>query len=142
MTKKTPLLAIVALLVATLACNAIIPSTPSPTSVSNARVAFDQNGDSPTTVFAPSDDFYIVFDLNNGKVNDSMSVKWYGEETEGEGATYKFYEQSYAIDAAVPSTQTIYFQLYNTEGDWPVGPYKVEIYLNDELDRTLEFQVQ
>ena len=25
---------------------------------------------------------------------------------------------------------------------WPVGKYKVEVYLNDVLDRTLEFSVQ
>jgi hypothetical protein len=27
-------------------------------------------------------------------------------------------------------------------GEWPVGKYKVDIYLNDKLDRTLNFTVQ
>jgi hypothetical protein len=33
------------------------------------------------------------------------------------------------------------FNLSNA-GPWPTGQYKVELYLNDKLDRTLEFQVQ
>jgi hypothetical protein len=33
------------------------------------------------------------------------------------------------------------FSLSN-DSDWPAGQYKVDIYLNDELDRTLTFTVQ
>jgi len=33
------------------------------------------------------------------------------------------------------------FDLTNN-GLWPVGKYKVDLYLNDKLDRTLEFEVQ
>ena len=36
---------------------------------------------------------------------------------------------------------TIPFSLTN-ENLWPVGSYKVDIYLNDELNTTLEFSVQ
>ena len=33
------------------------------------------------------------------------------------------------------------FNLTNSQL-WPVGSYKVELYLNDKLDRTLEYRVQ
>jgi len=36
---------------------------------------------------------------------------------------------------------TIYFQLSNDEG-WPVGQYKVDLYLNGALSQTAEFSVQ
>jgi hypothetical protein len=40
------------------------------------------------------------------------------------------------------SDATLPFNLVNNNGLWPAGTYKVEIYLNGTLDRTLEFQVQ
>jgi len=143
MFKKAPVfMAILALLAAGLACNAALPSTPGPTSISNARTAFDQDGNSPTTTFAPSDDFYIVFDLNDGKVGDSIDAKWYGAENEGDAPNFMFYEQNYSLDQEVSSVQTVYFQIFKTEGDWPAGPYKVELYLNGSLAQTVNFEVR
>jgi hypothetical protein len=143
MFKKLPIfLAAAALLMAALACNAILPSTPGPTSLTNARTAFDQDGNNPTTTFAPGDDFYVVFDVNDGKLDDAIDARWYGEEVEGDGPTYMFYEQNYVIEEEVASIQTVYFQIYNTDGDWPAGPYKVELYLNGLLVQTIDFEVR
>jgi hypothetical protein len=36
---------------------------------------------------------------------------------------------------------SVHFDLSNN-GLWPVGKYKVDIFLNDNLERTLEFTVQ
>jgi len=38
-------------------------------------------------------------------------------------------------------SNTLTFQLSN-DAPWPAGQYKVDLYLNDELDRTLEFEVR
>jgi hypothetical protein len=47
------------------------------------------------------------------------------------------------IDSAekVMGDGTITFDLSTTQA-WPMGKYKVDLYLNDKLDRTLEFQVE
>ena len=39
------------------------------------------------------------------------------------------------------SNQEITYNLSNDQL-WPIGTYKVEIYLNDKLDQTLEFSVE
>lgn len=36
---------------------------------------------------------------------------------------------------------TLTFSLSNSQ-PWPVGKYKVDLYLNEELDRTLDFEVR
>lgn len=36
---------------------------------------------------------------------------------------------------------TIYFQLSNDEG-WPTGQYRVDVYLNDALSLSVDFNVQ
>jgi hypothetical protein len=47
------------------------------------------------------------------------------------------------IDAAEKTVgdATLTFDLTGTK-PWPKGSYKVDLYLNDKLDRTLEFQVK
>jgi hypothetical protein len=44
-------------------------------------------------------------------------------------------------EISVEGSRNIDFALASDSGQWPPGTYKVDVYLNDELDRTLSFSV-
>lgn len=90
----------------------------------------------PTTVFAQNEVFYAIVDLANAPDDTVVRTVWYVVEAEG-------IEGEFLIDETEVTTGDgrITFDL-TPEAQWPVGSYKVELYLNDELEETLEFQVQ
>jgi hypothetical protein len=104
--------------------------------IKDAIMARDPDGNDPTTVFAPGDTFYCVVDLANAPDDTTVRAVWFAANVEG-------VEPDYLIDEAELTTGggELNFELSNTD-PWPSGTYKVELYLNDELDRTLEFNVQ
>lgn len=132
--KLSVLLAVLALIAASLACST------GELSLENPRMAFDSDGNNVTTTFSPSDVFYAVADLNNAPVGTVVNSKWYAVSVEGMGANEMFYEQSLNNDTE-GFTGTIYFQLSN-DSPWPAGSYKVELYLNSALMHTVAFSVQ
>lgn len=101
-----------------------------------AKLAKDKEGKEVTTVFAPSDTFYCLVDLANAPDDTKVKADWTAIQAEGA-------EPNTAIDQKEVTTgdNVIQFDLTNN-GPWPVGKYKVDLYLNDKLDRTLEFSVQ
>lgn len=109
--------------------------------ISNARMAFDQEGDRPTETFGPTDDFFLVFDIRDGLQGEVLSTKWYAEENPGDGPTYMFYEQTFPLEEDVDFSD-VYFNLYNTESDWPTGEYKVELFDDGVLVLTRYFSVR
>jgi hypothetical protein len=125
-------LAISTLLLALLACS----YSASTAKISDAEMARDYDGSDPTTVFAQDETFYCVVELTNAPDDTPVKASWVAVEVEG-------VEANTFIDEAELTTgsETLHFELSNN-GLWPLGKYKVEIYLNDKLDRTLEFIVQ
>ena len=134
--KLSILLAVIALLVSTLAC-AVGNSDPV---LDNIRTAHDQDGNSPTTIFAVSDTVYVVSDLSNGKVGDIITSNWYVVNAEG-------LQSNSLIDSAEinvneePFNGTVYFYFPPGNG-WPTGTYKVEVLFNGVLINTVNFTVQ
>ena len=138
MHRKLPvLLAIMALLVATLACS--LGSTEM--SLENLRLAFDEDGESPTTVFDPSDIFFAVSDLENAPAGTVVEAKWIAVQVEGYDSGELIYEQSINDFTEESFTGTIYFQLSNDAG-WPGGEYKVDVYLNGTYVESANFSVR
>ena len=138
MHRKVPvLLAIMALLVATLACS--LGSTEM--SLENLRLAFDEDGESPTTVFDPSDIFFAVSDLENAPAGTVVEAKWIAVQVEGYDSGELIYEQSINDFTEESFTGTIYFQLSNDAG-WPGGEYKVDVYLNGTYVESANFSVR
>jgi len=92
----------------------------------------------PTSVFAPDDlELHLVVKVANAVEGTSLKAVWYVVEVQD-------YEPQ-VIDE-VPYTlgggeNVSDFTLTNDQ-PWPVGKYKVELYLNDQLDQTLEYEVQ
>ena len=87
----------------------------------------------PTDVFADADDLYVsieYFDLEEGQ---STGVEWFLEDE-------SLYESSIPLDAANAGEGYAGFSLTNSEL-WPAGSYRVDVYLDGELDHTVEFLV-
>jgi len=88
-------------------------------------------------VFSPDQQtFYLLVDLSNAPEDTTVKSVWTAVEAEG-------VEPNFAIDESsiTSGDGTVTFDLTN-ESLWPTGTYQVEVYLNDELDRTLAFEVR
>jgi hypothetical protein len=125
-------IAFLLLLAASLACN----FSASTANLQNPRMARDYEGNDPTQIFGQEDTFYCVADLQNAPDDTAVRAVWTAVSVEGEDPD-TFIDQS----ELTTGSGTLHFELSN-DGLWPVGTYKVELYLNDQLEETLEFEVQ
>ena len=124
---------ILILILAALACGGSISTA----NISSAKMSADSEGTQETTVFAPDQTFYCIVELANAPNDTKLKAVWTAVEADGE-------EPNLLIDEAeiiAKEGNEFTFNLTNN-GLWPVGKYKVDLYLNDKLDRTLEFEVQ
>jgi len=126
------MLAVAALVLGVLACS----FSASTASIENAWMARDYDGQQPTTVFAQDEVLYCVVDLANAPDDTTVKAAWSVVEAEGVEPNYPLDETELTSGDA-----DLHFELSN-DMLWPVGKYKVDLYLNAELDQTLEFEVQ
>ena len=134
--KFVVLLAVMALLSSSLAC--ALGNTE--LGLTNLRLAFDQDGNNPTTTFSSTDVFYAVADLANAPQGTKLEAKWTAVNAADTEPNLEFKTQ--ALDITEENfTGTIYFELSNDQG-WPTGQYKVDLYLNGALAQSAEFSVQ
>lgn len=104
----------------------------------DAYMAKDADGNERTTVFAAEDVFYAIVDLANAPDDTVVRAVWFVVNAEGE-------EPNTMIDdvSITSGDSQLSFDLTNQEGFiWPVGEYRVDLYLNDELKTSLSFEVQ
>jgi len=101
----------------------------------SAQMARDPGGNQPTTTFSPGDTFYAVVDLDNAPDDTVVRAVWTAVDVEGT-------EPNTQIDTAEITTGSnqLHFTLEN-DSPWPPGEYQVELYLGDELEETLSFEV-
>ena len=128
-------LAIIALMVASLAC-----SLGGELGLSNARMAFDEDGERPTSVFAPNDAVYVVADLANAPVGTVVVSKWYAVSVEGVDPNNLIDEADIVIEEEGFSGTVHFF--FPAGSDWPAGTYTVELYLNGTLIEAVNYSVQ
>jgi hypothetical protein len=123
--------ALLAVLLVTLACSFSATTA----NIKDAYTARN-DGAEKTTTFAQNEVFYCIVDLANAPDDTVVKATWYAVEAEG-------VEPNLLIDEAelTSGDATLTFDLTNNQL-WPVGKYKVELYLNDELQQTLEFEVR
>lgn len=103
--------------------------------ISEALLAKDEAGTQVTTTFDPEDTFYLLVTLRNAPDDTRVKATWVATnvaDVEPDTAL-----QDYEL---VTDSGTLTFNLSN-DNLWPAGAYKVDIYLNDELDRSLDFSV-
>lgn len=130
--KSRPFLAMLVLVLASLACGGSFSTA----NISNAYTTANPDGGSPTTVFAQDQIFYAIVQLANAPDDTTVKAVWTAVQVEG-------YDGEMYLDETVLTSGDgkLTFQLSNSNL-WPIGRYKVDLYLNDTLDRTLEFEVR
>ena len=125
---------VLVLLSAVLACN----FSASTANITNAHMATDESDSTPTTVYSPDTaTFYCFYDLNNASADTVVRGVWTLVSAEG-------YEANSEIDSAeiTGSDESYYFSLDRAADEWPIGQYKIDLYINNNLVETVEFQVQ
>jgi len=124
---------VVLLALAALACGGSFSTA----KISNAVLSADPSGSPETTVFTPDQQtFYLLVDLANAPDDTAVRAVWTAVEADG-------VEPNFVIDEASVTSgdSTLTFDLAN-DSLWPTGSYKVDVYLNEELDRTIPFEVR
>ena len=137
------LFASIPLILASLACNAIVPGV----EINDPRMSFDKPGKNITSTFSPKDDFYFVIDVVAAPVGTTLEARWVAVDVAGQDPDHEIEATLFEIteDDLDPNEETydgyIYFKL-NTVDKWPAGTYRVDLYVNERLTESLEFEVQ
>jgi hypothetical protein len=122
----------IALLLLVSACN----FSASTANIKNAYTARSDNNElQQTTVFVQDDVFYSIVEVANAPDDTVTKAMWYAVNAEGIDPNF------FIAEAEFNGGGELTFDLTNNDLLWPVGKYKVEIYLDDTLEKTLEFTV-
>ncbi|MGQ9786259.1 MAG: hypothetical protein ACUVSJ_07350 [Anaerolineae bacterium] len=128
------LIVVVVVTLAALACNFSFSTA----KIAGAKLAADRAGTQETTSFAQDQKtFYCIVQLANAPEDTKLKAVWTAVEVEGEQPN-TLIDQT---ETTAGEQNQFTFSLTN-DRPWPIGKYKVDLYLNDKLDRTLEFEVR
>jgi len=131
--KKLPmLLALMALILSTLACE----FSASTANISDAWMSADEDGTERVTAFAQDAVFYAQVDLQNAPDDTTLKAVWIAVEVQDTEPNFVINETELATGDGL-----VHFTLSN-DNLWPIGKYKVDLYINGELASTLEFEVR
>lgn len=121
-----------ALVLALLACSGSVTTA----NVSDAWMSTDEAGEARTTVYAPESVFYAQADLQNAPDDTLIKAVWTAVEVQD-------VEPGMVIAETELTTGSgqVHFTLSNDTA-WPTGTYKADIYLGEEVVKTLEFTVE
>jgi len=125
---------VLVLVLASVACE----FSASTANITNAHMALDESDSQTVSAYTPeAPSFYCYFDLNNAPDDTVVKGTWTLVSAEG-------YDPNQEIDSAeiTGGDDTYYFSLGGGEGLWPVGQYKIDLYLNGELVQTVNFEVK
>ena len=126
------LIPLLALALTALACGGSFSTA----NIPDAWMSTDEAGDNRTTVFTQDAVFFAQVQLKNAPDDTTVKAVWTAVSVEGVDPNFVINETEFTS-----SDDLIHFSLSNDQL-WPPGQYKVEIFLNDSLDKTLTFSVQ
>jgi hypothetical protein len=121
------------LVLAALACNFAFSSA----KIQNVHLAKDKEGNSATTDFGQEDTIYLLGELSNASSDTQLKTSWLAVDVSGMAANTVIDEANLTAGSG-----TFSFYLQNNDSLWPPGKYKVDLYMNDELNQSLEYQVE
>ena len=104
--------------------------------IQRALLSPDSSGAPETTEFSQNETFYCLVELANAPDETTLKAVWTAISAEGTDPNLLIEESELTTGDG-----TITFNLTNDQL-WPVGTYKVDLYLNGELDRALTFEVR
>ena len=126
------ILVLIALIVASLACEGSVSTA----NIAEVWMSADEAGDQRVTSFAQDAIFYAQVDLKNAPDDTVLKAVWIAVDAQDTDPNLVITETEFTTGSGL-----INFNLSN-ENLWPLGTYKVEIYMNDTLTNTVEFSVQ
>ena len=125
--------AIMIMILAALACGGSFSTA----KIASAKMTADEAGMQQTTVFAQDQTFYCTAELANAPEDTKLKAVWTAVEVEGEQPNLLLDQ----TEVTAGNQNVFTFNMSNNQL-WPTGKYKVDLYLNDVLDRTLDFEVR
>ena len=113
--------------------------------IQQAVLAKDVTGDNfdpadPTSTFQPNQAvIHLVVTVANAPSDTKVKTAWTAVDVGDAAPSNTKIDEA---EVSMGSSGNAHFTLsLPSTGAWPVGKYKVEIYLNDKLDRTLEYTI-
>lgn len=124
-------LVLLAMLFSLAACSSSTPK------VSNFYMAADDQGANKTTTFAQTDAFNLFFDVSGIPNGTPFEARWYVLNIAGKDPStpFKTMDQNYTSGST-----TLRFHLTNTS-NWPVGQYRVDVYMSGNQVGQVQFSV-
>jgi hypothetical protein len=126
------LFAMAALAIVALACSFSATTA----NIPEAYMSVDADGTEQTTVYPQDATFYAIARLANAPEDTEVRAVWIGVDVEGEEPNTQIHEVS-----ITSADGYLTFDLFN-ELLWPIGQYRVDLYINGELETSVDFQVQ
>jgi hypothetical protein len=102
----------------------------------NGFLASDIKGLIPKNKFKPAETIYLLFNINDPTGKNVVRIVWSVVEVKGYLAGAVKSDIPYIIKEEKFATLS-----NHSANPWAVGKYKVELYLNDVLDETIEFDI-
>jgi len=131
--KKFPmLLALTVLFLSALACE----FNASTANISDAWMSTDEDGTERVTAFAQDATFYAQVDLQNAPDDTALKAVWTAVEVQDTEPNFVINETEFTTGSG-----QVHFTLSN-DNLWPTGKYKVDIYMDGQLAKTLEYEVR
>jgi hypothetical protein len=118
-------------------------TTPGATStgvLENLHMAKDNGGDpgDETNTFSPGDrTIHCVAKLAEAKAGTTMKFSWFIVDAGGSKN-----EKVKDIDYTTAARENIVYGHLTLPKDWPVGKYKVDVFVNGNLEQTARFSVK
>jgi hypothetical protein len=109
--------------------------------ISEIHMAKDDGSGAPgdeATVFTPGDrTIHCVVTLKDTKSGTRMKFSWWIVDADGAKN-----EKIKDIDYTTRSLENVVHGHLTLPSNWPKGKYKVEVYVNDNLDKTVFYEVE
>ena len=102
----------------------------------NLKLATNISGVNVTTQFKPAQTIYVIFDVNDPAGLNLVNLRWSVVEVKG-------YKADAEIASSPYSVKNNHFELGfdHSTFPWRTGKYKLQVFLNDVLDETIEFEI-
>ena len=94
-------------------------------------------GDETTSFSAGDRTIHCVVKLKEAKRGTAMKFSWWIVDADG-SKNQKIKD----IDYTTRTLENIVHGHLSLPQDWPIGKYKVQVYVNDDLDRTVPYSIQ
>src|SRR5205085_311452 len=114
------------------------PTNPSDVHVQSLYMAASPDGDATTTFNSTDHTVYAIAELNKLAAGTQVRFSWIAVDVEGEEKGSKIKD----IDYTTGAMENIVKAHLTLPQDWPTGQYKVEVYLNGNLEQTIEYTVE